>query len=1120
MRTILMKSKKFIHIVAGLLLVLISGLSNAQVSEAFFEHFTVDEGLSQSSVNCIVQGKVGFLWLGTQDGLNKYDGYKFKHYQHSPLDTNSISSNWIYAIDDDTSGIIWIGTQYGLNKLYQRSDKIVRYIHNPKKPSSISENEVFGVLVDRFGTVWAKTEKALNKLDTATGKFTRFEHEIDYFGSNKSDKGFPLLEDEEGIWVGSATGLHFFNRKLEQFKSYTHNPGDVNSISDNFITGLVFDGDKTLWVATRYGINKFNKKTKKFEHFFHDFTEEKGLSANQINSICYGHDGYIWVATYGGGLNKLNPKTGDVQVFQNQPNNKFSISSQYLNFVLEDKSYNLWIGTDDQGLDKYDLKPKKFLLYRDSKGSNSLKLSENIIASIYEADNGDLWVGTWDYGLDIVNRKTGVVKNYSTNSPPGERIIGDNVHVIMPDSKGLIWLGTKKGISIYDKKTKKFTDLNKYYKFKNFPNLDGSRIYSILEDYKGNVWVGTTNGLNRFNISDLTVNTYWSTYADTLSLFDNQIIYIMGDRDGYIWIGTKAGLNRFDYKTNKFFRIGSVKDGRTYAGKNKYYQISNSYIEEILEDSIDGSIWIGTASGLNRYDKRNATFQYFTDKDGLPNETIYELEQDKNGNIWMSTNHGIAMLDRKTFKIRSYDRADGLQGLEFNNGASFISKSGEIFFGGTNGFNSFNPSEMNDNPFIPTVVFTTFEKISNGNKIILNIEKVRELELAYTDHSLTFNFAALEFTKSPKNSYMYMMEGLNNSWIQIGNRNFQDFGTLAPGEYVLRVKGSNNDLVWNDKEISIRIIVNPPIFKSIYAYITYILLIFTAIYLYVRSRTKKLQKANDALRIKQLAALEIAKQREELAVKNKSITDSINYAKRIQEAMLPSEYLFRKLLPDSFIFYNPKDIVSGDFYWVTEKESKIFIAAVDCTGHGVPGAFMSIIGFDLLRNITKEQGVENPAQILNLLNLGISETFSKHANESAIKDGMDVSLLVIDRNNKVLEYAGAFNPLYIARENKIIEVKGNRFAVGKMEGNEDLKFDNHIVSYRENDMLYIFSDGYADQFGGPLGKKFKFRRFRHLLLTINGLPLLKQKAFLEENFESWKGQLEQVDDILVIGIKL
>ena len=1112
--------KTNIHIVIIFFLLLISRLCTGQISEAFFEHFTVDDGLSQSSVNYIAQGKKGFLWLGTQDGLNKFDGYKFKFYQNNPLDTNSLSGNWVYSIDTDTLGIVWIGTNNGLNKLYQNSELIKRYNSNPKDPNSLCENEVFGVLVDRFGSVWVKTASALSKLDTATGKFTRFEPQIDFFRPNRSDKGFPLLEDEEGIWVGSATGLLYFNRKLEQFKSYNHAPSDLNSISDDFITGLIFDKNGTLWISTHYGLNKFNKKTRKFQHFYNALTPSGCPITNNINHICYGYDGYIWLATYGGGLNKFNPETHTVEVYKFQKNNENSISYDYLNFVFEDKSHNLFIGTEGAGLDKLDLKPKKFLLYKNSFGENSLKLSENVIASIY-AEGDEIWVGTWDNGLDIVNRKTGKVKHFSNQSPVGERIVGNNVHVIMKDSRSLLWLGTQNGITIYDKQKNKFSDLKTHFSFKFYPNFNKNRIYTMLEDNKGNVWVGTKNGLQLFDMKNYNVTSFWKSITDTLSLFDNNIMSLMCDIDGSIWIGTSAGLNKYDYKTNKFLRIGSPNNSQIKAGKNKYYKISNIYIYEIIEDKIDGSIWIGTGSGLNHYDKSNGTFQYFTEKDGLPNGTVYEIKQDNFGNIWMSTNRGIAMLDHKTFKIRAYDKADGLQGLEFNNGASFISKTGEIYFGGTNGFNSFNPSQLNDNPFIPYVTFTTFEKINSNNvKEVQNIENVKELILSYSDHSLTFFFAALEYTNPQKNSYMYMLEGLNNTWANNGYRNFIELGTLAPGEYYLRVKGSNNDLKWNDKEAIIHIVVNPPFFKSMYAYVFYVLIVLLGVLWYVKSRTNKLTKINEALRIKQLAALEIAKQREELSVKNKNIMDSINYAKRIQEAMLPSEYLFRKLLPNSFIFYKPKDIVSGDFYWVTEKESKIFIAAVDCTGHGVPGAFMSIIGFDLLRNITKEQGTENPAQILNLLNLGINEIFSKHANESTLKDGMDVSLLVIDRNLNTLEYAGAFNPLYIARDNKIIDIKGNRFAVGKLEGNENLKFDNHNVKYKNNDTIYIFSDGYADQFGGPVGKKFKFRRFRHLLLTISGLPVIKQKAFLEENFESWKGQLEQVDDILVIGIKL
>lgn len=1097
---------------------LFNRVASAQSSEVFFEHFTVDDGLSQSSVNCIIQGKKGFLWLGTQDGLNKYDGYKFKYYQNNPLDTNSLSGNWVYTIDTDNSDIVWIGTNNGLNKLYQHADKIKRYIANPKNPNALFENEIFGVLVDKRGNVWIKTASTLSMLDTATDVITRHVHDTDPFGTNRSDKGFPLLEDKDGIWVGSGYGLMFYSFKDDQFKYYYNIPEDRNSISNDFITGLDFDNKGNLWVGTHYGLNKFDKKKKTFKHYFHDFTESGGLSANSISKIIVGHDGILWITTDGGGLNKFNPITETFEVYKTQSNNDNSLSYDYLNCVFEDKSHILYIGTDGTGMDKLDLKPKKFKLIRNSNSVNSINLSENVIGAIYD-DDKKIWIGTWDKGLDLIDKKTYAIEHFTDESQIGKRIQGNNIHAIIKDSRNLVWIGTNSGISIYDYKTNKFSNAKDYFKYENYPTLN-NRIYCIIEDKKNNIWVGTQNGLHCFDVLNKNYKSYTSDINDTLSLFDNHIISLMCDINGNIWIGTQAGLNMFNYQSNKFFRIGSANN---YSAKNKntYFKISNTYIYEILEDKVDGSIWIGTASGLNRYNPKTGTFQYFTVRDGLPNETIYEIKQDKDNNIWMSTNRGIAKLNRKTFEIRGYDKSDGLQGLEFNNGASFISEQGEIYFGGTNGFNSFNPKTMYDNPFIPDVFFISFEKINSNNiKEPFNIENTTEIELSYSDHSLFFYFSALEYTQPKKNSYKYLIEGLNNDWIYIGNKNFIELGTLAPGNYTLKVKGSNNDLKWSDKVISIHIIVNPPFFKSIYAYLLYILIIISIVLWYVKSRTKKLTKVNEALKVKQLAALEIAKQREELSVKNKNIMDSINYAKRIQEAMLPSEYLFRKLLPDSFIFYKPKDVVSGDFYWVTEKENKIFIAAVDCTGHGVPGAFMSIIGFDLLRNITKEQGVENPSQILNLLNLGISETFSKHANESSIKDGMDVSLLVIDRNLKKLEYSGAFNPLYIARNNKIIDIKGNRFAVGKIEGNESLKFDNHVIEYLENDMIYIFSDGYADQFGGPLGKKFKFRRFRHLLLTICSLSLNKQRNFLEENFDSWKGQLEQVDDILVIGIKL
>ena len=1083
-----------------------------------FTHYSVDDGLSQSSVNYIFQDKKGFLWIATQDGLNKFDGYTFKIYQTDPLDTTSISSNWVFGIDEDYYGNIWIATQNGVNKLNPKTNKFKRYYLTNNK--SENTDEVYGISVGKDGYIWYITAKSLYRLDTLTGKVNRFDHEIDFFVSNKTDKGYPMYDDGEGIWIGSGSGLFYFIKNLEVFKPYKHSAADINSISDDYITDITVDNIGNIWISTRNGLNKFNRKKNIFTRYYADEKNpKKGPASNRINALRWSKKGILWIGTMGGGLSAFDPNTNTFYHYKKNDDPDNSVYSDYILSLYEDRSLNLWIGLDAEGLTKGDLKPQKFTTLRSSKYVQGLHLSSNTIGSIYLENDSILWVGTWESGLNIINRNTLETKIITTNSKP-DKIIGNNVHSIFADSKGYIWIGTRNGITIFDKKTRKFYNANDILKIDINSKFNELRIYDIKEDYKGNIWISTKNGLYRYNYNSNTINSFFAS-NDTLSLCDNTVLITICDKNGNIWIGTKSGLNKYDYTTNKFYRIGNKKFNILNYKNNLYPIPSNQYIYHIVEDLFDENVlWIGTGSGLNKFYKNTQMFEYYNVKDGLPNGTIYELIQDKNGNLWMSTNRGLAFFDVRNKKFTAYNTNDGIQGLEFNNGASYISPSGEIFFGGINGLTIINVSEQKLNPFLPNVVFTALEKIDgNGKKHFYNISDEKVVEFSYNDHSIIFYFSALEFTMPQKNSFKYMIEGITKEWVYT-NKNSLEIGVLPPGQYKLHIKGSNNDQVWNETPTTITIIVNPPFYKTIYAYLFYGLFISSIVYSYVRSRSKKLKAAKEALREKQLVALEIARQKEELSAKNKSITDSINYAKRIQEALLPSEFLFRKLLPDSFILYLPRDIVSGDFYWIAEKESKIFVAAIDCTGHGVPGAFMSIIGHDLLRNITREQNVENPSEILNLLNLGLSDTFSKHATDYEIKDGMDVSLLVIDRINKQLEYAGAMNPIYIIRNKQLIEIKGNRFSIGKIEGNEHKKFDLHTLQYENNDMIYLFSDGFADQIGGPNNKKFKFKRFQHLLLSIHSLPLQKQKEFLNDTFFNWKGELEQVDDILVIGIRL
>jgi serine phosphatase RsbU (regulator of sigma subunit) len=387
---------------------------------------------------------------------------------------------------------------------------------------------------------------------------------------------------------------------------------------------------------------------------------------------------------------------------------------------------------------------------------------------------------------------------------------------------------------------------------------------------------------------------------------------------------------------------------------------------------------------------------------------------------------------------------------------------------------------------------------------------------------VTIRFSALEFTAPENNRYLYRMvrKGQDGLWIHNRQQHSVTFYQLIPGTYTLSVKGSNNDLLFSEEEIHIEIIVPFPFWNKTLAILAYIIAGAIILFLIIQIRTRSLRKTNRILRDKEISAKEIARQREELARKNKNITDSIIYAKRIQHALLPNDGTFRTLLPDSFVLFKPKDIVSGDFYWINKHQDKIFVAAVDCTGHGVPGAFVSIIGFELFRKITASKRGSDPALILDTLNDNFTEMFSD-GEQVYLNDGMDLSLCIIDKKENSIDYSGAFNPLYLVRNETIIEVKADRFSVGAdvhFSGDRKL-FKSHKIFLEKGDVIYMFSDGYADQFGGPEGKKFKYRRFRHLLLTIHKYPLDKQKDILDSSIEEWKGRMDQVDDILVIGFR-
>ncbi len=1070
--------------------------------------YNVDNGLTQSGITGVIQDSYGFLWIATQDGLNRYDGCFFKTYRNNPLDSNSLSNNYINSICEDRNGNIWLGTNLGLSILSRKSGKFTNYYSSINDPLTLSDNRIYTVYEDKEGVIWIKTLTSLDKFNAKENNFTRYPHYNDLFTFSTDPGDFDIFEDTQGIlWVGTKDGLCFFDRILKIFKRYSNDPADTKTISNDKIKDIFEDSNNNLWIGTENGLNLYNRGTNKFTRFFAKSDKNNKLKSSIINVIAEDKAGVLWIGT-DVGFSSFDPKTHTLINYNDFNVNGEKHIASSVQSICVDRTGILWIGSL-QGLIKSDRKPLKFKLFSKDSLGNPL-FANNIIASISEDNLGNIWVGTWGAGLFKFNPKTGEKILFSSASIK-RHICNDFVHSSYINQQNELLIGTRNGIQVYLPDRKEFVD---YFTFKgiiNYGLFRNNRIYSFAEDRNGCLWIATKIGL--YQIKDSLLLGFCNNPLDSTTITSGEVYDVIVDSKGYIWAGTLNGLNKIDPNSQKASRF--VRKS-IYSGS----QLISNEVMCLHEDS-KGFIWVGTSNGLHRFDQNTNNFKLFTEDDGLPNNIIYSIEEDGKGGIWVSTNWGLAVLNTETDLIKSYDVADGLQSQEFNVGSSCKSKSGEILFGGISGFNTFFPDSIKVNKQIPKIAITSFDILGGKDRKTLSVEGLDEIEISKETSAFTIEFSILDFSRSEKNHYSYCMKGLSDQWIDLGTKHSATFSNLNAGTYFFTIKGSNSDMTWNEKGKTLKIIVNIPFWRSNVAYGLYGFLALITIIFYLRNRTKHFRRTNQFLKEREYAMSKVEKQKEELILKNKSITDSINYAKRLQEAIMPSVAHFKKLLPDSFLFYMPKDIVSGDFYWVNETKNKIFVAVVDCTGHGVPGAFMSIIGIELLRNITNNQGVNDAAEILNRLNTGVIQTFSKDysENSSLVKDGMDVSFCIIDKENNILQFAGAFSNLYLIRDSKITEIKGDRYSVGMGNLAEKQLFSSHYIPIQPEDMIYIFTDGYADQFGGLENKKYKFRRFRHLLLNIHKFPLETQRQYIEDSINEWKGKNDQVDDILIIGIK-
>jgi serine phosphatase RsbU (regulator of sigma subunit) len=557
----------------------------------------------------------------------------------------------------------------------------------------------------------------------------------------------------------------------------------------------------------------------------------------------------------------------------------------------------------------------------------------------------------------------------------------------------------------------------------------------------------------------------------------------------------------------------------------------------VAEDR-EGNIWVPTfGGGLNKLDAKTGKFKHYVEKNGLPNNVVYGVLIDEKGFVWLSTNKGLSRFDPVSETFRSYTSHDGLQSNEFNYGAYFLAKNGEMFFGGLNGLNYFFPDQIKENPYIPKVVFTNF-KIANKEVVISDtsvlskhISVTEEIELFYRERDFTVEFASLHYSLPENNRYAFMLEGFDSDWT-ITSANEVKYTNLDEGVYTLKVKGSNSDGVWNEKPIALKIIIHPPFYKQRSVIVIAIFVFLGSVFALYRIRVRRAERNNRILEQKVRESTQELRREKEKAEQanelmqeaNKKITDSIRYALRIQEAIIPSAEEVREIFEDSFVLFKPRDIVSGDFYWCSEIDGYKFVAVLDCTGHGVPGAFMSVIGFSLLEQIIKVQKIYDPGKILDVMDEDVvhwlrqdKDTMSGTAKR---RDGMDMVLVRIAPDNKTT-FSGAKNSVFVAHNGVVQEYKGEKFSIGGLLLHADKKeFHTFDLPCEKGDYIYLSSDGYFDQFGGEQGRKFTKRRFTEVLRKNAHLSGVQQCALLEEIFTQWRGKNNQIDDLLVLGLRV
>jgi ligand-binding sensor domain-containing protein/serine phosphatase RsbU (regulator of sigma subunit) len=1082
-----------------------------------FGHLTIEDGLPETGVITMLQDRLGFLWLGTQNGLTRYDGYSFTTYKPDPNEPGSIGGRLITALYEDSAGVLWVGSRRGgLNRFDRVTDSFVRYQHDPADSTSLSFDAVSVIVEDSVGNLWVGTGDmesktalgGLNRFDPETGTFTRFLHDSEDAGTLSHSVVLDIHQDGEGqLWVATAGGgLNRFDPETGISTRFVHDDQDPGSLAHDFVPSLAEDQDGYLWIATSGGLDRLDRSSGEFEHFRHDPEERWSLSSNYVSTVFVDRAGVLWVGTWEGVLHRFYPSYGTFGRFEHNTEDPHSLTANSaIMTIYQDRADILWIGTWGGGLNKLDPFAGKFPHYG-HEPDNPNSLSDDRVTAFHEDRAGNLWIGTRG-GLNRHNPNSDTYTHYRHDADDPTSLGSDRIHDVLEDANGTLWIGTESaGLDRFN------PDGETFAHYRHDPgdpeSLSGDHVESLLEDTSETLWVGTAQGgLNRYDRSTGKFTAYQS--EDSASGGPSYMRVLYQDRDGAMWIGTGGGLSLFDPTTGSF---------------TTYYEplTGLDIITSIHEDST-GRLWVGTFNGgLHLFDRQTGTSRPFTQSDGLAHDTVFNVLEDDQGRLWIATGNGVTRFSPETESFRTYGVADGLQTHQFAGGA-IRTREGQMLFGAKNGINAFYPDHVEDNPYPPEVVLT---KVKVGNVVLepgedspldRHISVAEQLNLDSDQNALSFSFAALHFGQPDQNRYAYRLEPVDEEWIQAGTRRHASYLNLAPGNYEFRVRAANGDGVWNEEGASVRVTIQPPWWRTWWAYGLFGLLALAVVITIDRLlRRRVVQRERDRAREQEARlrtetaeakAKAAAAEARALRIENERTAQELEEARNLQLSMLPERLPTHPNL-EIATYMKTASEVGGDYYdFDLAPDGTLTVAIGDATGHGTKAGTMVTATKVLFNLLAAEPDsvkvLQESTRVIRQLNM----------------QNLFMALALAKLKGNHLEIAGAGMPPTLIRRAASDDVEEVHLEGAPLGSFSDFPYQVASVELLPGDTIMMMSDGLPEMIGGD-DEVFGYERLGSILKEAG--PIAPQDVIdrFSEVAEGWANGRPQDDDVTMIVMRL